>query len=61
MNRRHIASKMVYHSQLAAEAWSNDNFADYAIESARYELALRTLNRKDIQAQALLDSMDFAS
>jgi hypothetical protein len=49
---------MIHHSQLAKDAWNNGNLFDYHIESARFELALRHLNRQDIQAQQLMDAMD---
>lgn len=49
MPRAHIVSKMNYHSELAAEAWVNGNLADYAIESARFGLAVSALNRLDRQ------------
>jgi hypothetical protein len=47
MSKSQVTSKMKYHAALAYEAWSNGNIADYAIEHARFELALKTLARMD--------------
>jgi len=55
MNRHAIEEKAKYHAAHAAEAWTYRNLADYAIETARFELACKAGARMDRAAARLYD------
>lgn len=57
MTRKQIDSKALHHAGLATDAWLNSNFDDYAIETARFELACRAGARMDRAAVKLYDTI----
>jgi hypothetical protein len=57
MSRSEIQSKLTYHSKLAHIAWCDQNYADYAIESARMQVAIQALARLDREAAKLYDAI----
>lgn len=60
MTNHEVTSKMHHHADMATEAWQNGNLFDYHIENARWELALKTSQRRDREAEALRNLMNFA-
>lgn len=58
MTLKEVESKLTHHAGKAFEAWKTGNMFDYAIETARFELANAEMRRRSVELALIMSAID---